>query len=144
MLHVRHCLTANYMPCRLSGLVNHLRGEHTAVRALESSKHDTVMAECVYDAHAKYLKTPLGLACNSRPEVTDSGRMPAGLADIAGINGQSLDAYAALEVLLCQLEVETHHVNAAFLEVAAIGLLIGCTERAQLREISFLHHNIKN
>lgn len=66
------------------------------------------------------------------------------IADVAGVDGQSLDTDAALEILLRHPEVERHRVHAAFLEVAAIGLLVGRAERAQLREIIFLHHNKKN
>ena len=144
MLQVCHGLAADHVSCRFAVFHYRLGGEHAAAWGLESAEHETVVPERVYDAHAKDLESPFGLSCNTGPEVAESGRVPARLADVAGVDGQSLDTDAALEILLRHPEVERHRVHAAFLEVAAIGLLVGRAERAQLREISFLHHNKKN
>ena len=85
-----------------------------------------------------------GLARDAGPEVAESGRALARLVDVAGVDGQGLEAGAALEELPGHPQVERHRVHAAFLEVAAVGLLVGRAERAQLCEIGFLHHNKKN
>ena len=54
----------------------------------------------------KDLESPFGLFCDTGPEVAESGRVPARLADVAGVDGQSLDTDAALEILLRHPEVE--------------------------------------
>jgi len=102
------------------------------------------MPERVNDAHAEDFEPQFGLARDTGPEISEPGGAPAELADVAGVDGQGLDADAAIEILPRHPEVERHRVHAAFLEVAAIGLLVGRAERAQLREIGFLHHNKKN
>ena len=102
------------------------------------------MAEGVNDAKPEDLKPPLGLSCAAGPEISKTRSMPARLAYITRIDGQCLYADAALEVALGHLEVERHRVNAAFLEVAAIGLLVMAAEGGKLCEISFLHYHIKN
>ena len=124
--------------------VNSFRGNHATAGRLESSKHKALMEESVHNAHSEHLKTPFGLPGTARPEAPKSRSVLACFADIARIDSQSLDADAALEVALSHLEVERHRVNAAFLEVAAIGLLVMAAEGGKLREISFLHHYIKN
>ena len=144
VLHVRHGLAAHKVSCGPSLLDHRVSGEHAAVRRLEPAEHDTLMAESVDDADAEYLKPPLGPAGGAGPEIARTGRMSAGLADIARINGKRLDADAVAEVGSGQGKIERRRIHAAFLEVAAIGLLIGRAECGKLREIGFLHHNKKN
>ena len=104
------------------------------------ARHVSVMSPLFSGMVVEGIEIGLGLGgIRSRlaEESEDDAREAAGglAAQVAGVGHAYLgEGLAVLGVLLCQLEVETHHVNAAFLEVAAIGLLIGCTERAMTSE----------